>query len=205
MGAARSPDHRGPAAQGRQDAGHAGHPRQGMEVRGQGFRSECAFVNSLIVSGLPTKEFSFFGFLPLNKKNRKEALEKIAKENKTVILYEAPHKLQKTLQDLYEKLGDIPVCLVRELTKVHEEKIYGTLTTIQEKWSEPKGEFVIILDLNNKQEEKIPNDYSNMSLEEHYHFYEKMGWEKKDIIKQIAKDRNVAKNEIYQKFLKEKK
>ena len=196
------------------DAGTPGISDPGEEIVKQAIQNEidvipipgaCAFVNSLIVSGLPTKEFSFFGFLPLNKKNRKEALEKIAKENKTVILYEAPHKLQKTLQDLYEKLGDIPVCLVRELTKVHEEKIYGTLTTIQEKWSEPKGEFVIILDLNNKQEEKIPNDYSNMSLEEHYHFYEKMGWEKKDIIKQIAKDRNVAKNEIYQKFLKEKK
>ena len=196
------------------DAGTPGISDPGEEIVKQAIQNgidvipipgACAFVNSLIVSGLPTKEFSFFGFLPLNKKNRKEALEKIAKENKTVILYEAPHKLQKTLQDLYEKLGDIPVCLVRELTKVHEEKIYGTLTTIQEKWSEPKGEFVIILDLNNKQEEKIPNDYSNMSLEEHYHFYEKMGWEKKDIIKQIAKDRNVAKNEIYQKFLKEKK
>lgn len=164
----------------------------------------CAFVNGLIVSGLPTKEFSFFGFLPLNKKNRKEVLEKIRKENKTVILYEAPHKLQKTLQDLYEILEDIPVCLVKELTKIHEEKIYGTLTMIQEKCKEPKGEFVIILDLNGKNEEKIPNDSSNISLEEHYLFYQKMGWDKKDIIKQIAKDRNVPKNEVYQKFLKDK-
>lgn len=195
------------------DAGTPGISDPGEEIVKQAIQNEinvipipgaCAFVNSLIVSGLPTKEFSFFGFLPLNKKNRKEVLEKIAKENKTVILYEAPHKLQNTLKDLLEKLGDVPVCLVRELTKVHEEKIYGTLTNIQEKCKEPKGEFVIILDLNGKQEEKTQKDYSSMSLEEHYHFYQKMGWEKKDIIKQIAKDRDVPKNEIYQKFLKEK-
>lgn len=195
------------------DAGTPGISDPGEEIVKQAIQNEidvvpipgaCAFVNSLIVSGFPTKEFSFFGFLPLNKKNRKEVLEKLAKENKTIILYEAPHKLQNTLKDLLEKLGDIPVCLVRELTKVHEEKIYGMLTNIQEKCKEPKGEFVIILDLNGKQEEKVQKSDSNMSLEEHYYFYQKMGWEKKDIIKQIAKDRNVPKNEIYQKFLKEK-
>lgn len=160
----------------------------------------CALINSLIVSGIPTKEFSFYGFLPLNKKNRKEAFCKIAKETKTVILYEAPHKLQKTLEDILEIIGDIPICTVRELTKIHEEKIYGKVSEVIEKCKEPKGEFVIILDLNaNKDKEEL--DFEQMTLQEHYAFYEKLGLEKKEIIKQIAKDRNVPKNEIYQQFL----
>lgn len=161
----------------------------------------CALINSLIVSGINTKEFSFYGFLPLNKKNRKDILDRIAKENKTVILYEAPHKLQKTLEDILEKIGDIPACLVRELTKIHEEKLYGNISELIQKCKEPKGEFVIILDLNNEKDtEEV--DFTEMDLQEHYSFYEKLGLEKKEIIKQIAKDRNVPKNEIYQQFLK---
>lgn len=160
----------------------------------------CALINSLIVSGISTKEFSFYGFLPLNKKNRKETFSKIVKETKTVILYEAPHKLQKTLEDILEIIGDIPICTVRELTKIHEEKIYGKVSEVIEKCKEPKGEFVIILDLNaNEDKEEI--DFEQMTLQEHYAFYEKLGLEKKEIIKQIAKDRNVPKNEIYQQFL----
>ena len=158
----------------------------------------CALINSLIVSGIPTKEFSFFGFLPLNKKNRKQVLEKIEKEQKTVILYEAPHKLQNTLQDILEKIGDVNACLVRELTKIHEEKLYGTISKLAELCKEPKGEFVLILDLN-----QIENEEKNkeMTLDQQYELYEKQGLEKKDIIKQIAKDRKVSKNEIYQMFL----
>lgn len=161
----------------------------------------CALINSLIVSGISTKEFSFFGFLPLNKKNRKETLDKIKRENKTVILYEAPHKLLRTLEDILENIGNVDIAIVRELTKVHEEKAYGKISDLIEKFNEPRGEFVIILDLNNIQnEEKI--DFNNISLENHYKYYEKSGLDKKEIIKQIAKDRNVPKNEIYQKFLK---
>ena len=160
----------------------------------------CALINSLIVSGISTKEFSFYGFLPLNKKNRKEVFSKIAKETRTVILYEAPHKLQKTLEDILEIIGDIPICTVRELTKIHEEKIYGKVSEVIEKCKEPKGEFVIILDLN-ANEDKEELDFEQMTLQEHYAFYEKLGLEKKEIIKQIAKDRNVPKNEIYQQFL----
>ena len=79
----------------------------------------CAFINSLIVSGMSTKEFSFYGFLPLNKKNRKDKLVQIKKENKTVILYEAPHKLISTLTDIQQYIGDVNTCIVRELTKIH--------------------------------------------------------------------------------------
>lgn len=160
----------------------------------------CALINSLIVSGISTKEFSFYGFLPLNNKNRKEAFAKIAKENKTVILYEAPHKLQKTLQDILEFIGDINACIVRELTKIHEEKLYGKISELIKLCEQPKGEYVIILDLNCKEEQEEMN-FNEMSLQDHYNFYEKLGLDKKDIIKQIAKDRNVPKNEIYQEFL----
>ncbi len=161
----------------------------------------CALINSLIVSGISTKEFSFYGFLPLNKKNRKETFSKIAKETKTVILYEAPHKLQRTLEDILQIIGDIPICAVRELTKMHEEKIYGRVSEVIEKCKEPKGEYVIILDLNsNGDKEEV--DFEQMNLQEHYVFYEKLGLERKEIIKQIAKDRKVPKNEIYQQFLK---
>ena len=163
----------------------------------------CAFVNSLIVSGISTTEFSFYGFLPLNKKNRKEKLLQIMKEQKTVILYEAPHKLLKTLEDILENIGDVQGCLVRELTKIHEQKIYGTISELINLSPEPKGEYVIVLDLNtNENSEDV--DFSKMSLEEHYNFYEKLGLDKKKIIKQIAKDRNVNKNEIYQSFIQKK-
>ena len=161
----------------------------------------CALINSLIVSGISTKEFSFYGFLPLNKKNRKETLNKIKKEQNTVILYEAPHKLNKTLQDILEEIGDVNACLVRELTKIHEEKLYGNISKLISLVTEPKGEFVIILDLNKNVENDEEENFEEMSLEEHYKFYEEKGLEKKEIIKQIAKDRKVSKNEIYQKFL----
>ena len=150
---------------------------------------------------MSTKEFSFYGFLPLNKKNRKETLNKIKKEQNTVILYEAPHKLNKTLQDILEEIGDVNACLVRELTKIHEEKLYGNISKLISLVTEPKGEFVIILDLNKNVEDDEEKSFEEMSLEEHYKFYEEKGLEKKEIIKQIAKDRKVSKNEIYQKFL----
>lgn len=191
------------------DAGTPGISDPGEEIVKEAIKNNidiipipgaCAFVNSLIVSGISTTEFSFYGFLPLNKKNRKEKLLQIMKEQKTVILYEAPHKLLKTLEDILENIGDIQGCLVRELTKIHEQKIYGKISELINLSCEPKGEYVIILDLSqNKNSEEI--NFSKMSLEEHYNFYEKLGLNKKDIIKQIAKDRNVSKNEIYQNFI----
>lgn len=158
----------------------------------------CALINAVIASGISTKAFTFYGFLPLNKHLRKEKLEQIKKENKTVILYEAPHKLLKTLNDLYENLGNVKCTLAREITKIHEEFVRDDLEEIIKNIKEPKGEYVIILDLN-RQEEKV--DFSKISLEEHYIIYEKLGLSKKEIIKKIAKDRNVNKNEIYQAFI----
>ena len=161
----------------------------------------CAMINALICSGLDTKEFAFIGFLPLNKKNRKEKLEEIKNATKTMILYEAPHKLETTLKDLKEIIGNRKIVLARELTKIHEEYIRESIDVLIEKAKELKGEFVLIIEGAEKKEE---NDFFKLSLQEHYTYYEDKGLSKKEIIKQIAKDRNVNKNEIYQQFINNK-
>ena len=161
----------------------------------------CAMINALITSGISTKEFIFLGFLPLNKKSRKEKLEEIKNANKTIILYEAPHKLKNTLNDLSDILQSREVVLARELTKIHEEYIRGTVKELMEKTDNLKGEMILIIEKNNKDNEEELNSLNNLTLEEHYNFYEKRGLNKKEIIKKIAKDRNVTKNEIYQYFI----
>lgn len=158
----------------------------------------CAMVNALIASGISTKEFNFLGFLPLNKKTRKEKLEEIRNSNKTAILYEAPHKLKNTLEDLSDILENRKMVLARELTKIHEEYIRGTADELIEKSENLKGEIVLIIEGSNKKEE---NELNDLSLEEHYNFYKAQGLSKKEIIKKVAKDRNVNKNEIYQYFI----
>ena len=193
------------------DAGTPGISDPGEEVVKLAIENEidvisipgaCALINGLIASGVPTKLFTFYGFLPLNKNLRKQKLEQIKKENKTVILYEAPHKLLKTLEDLYKTLGNIKCVLAREITKIHEEFIRNNLEEILKNIKEPKGEYVIILDLNREEEKP---DFSKITLEEHYKIYEELGLDKKEIIKKIAKDRNVNKNEIYQRFINNNK
>ena len=158
----------------------------------------CAVINALICSGLDTKEFVFIGFLPLNKKNRKEKLEEIKNTTKTMVLYEAPHKLETTLKDLKEIIGNRKIVLARELTKIHEEYIRENIDVLIEKAKELKGEIVLIIEGAEKKEE---NDLLQLSIQEHYTYYAEKGFNKKEIIKQIAKDRNVNKNEIYQKFV----
>lgn len=163
----------------------------------------CALINALICSGMSTKEFIFYGFLPLNKKLRKIKLEEIKKENKTIILYEAPHKINNTLKDILEEIGDVNIVLAREITKIHEEFIRGKVSEIIKNIEQIKGEMIIIIEGNNNinKNEDIIQILNNMSLEEHYEFYKNKNLEKKEIIKKIAKDRNVNKNEIYQKFI----
>ncbi len=162
----------------------------------------CALVNGLICSGMATREFCFLGFLSAVKKERKEKLEEIKYETKTLIFYEAPHKLKKTLQDMVEILGDRNIVLARELTKIHEEFIRGKISEIIEKLEDVKGEFVVIVEGNceTKKESEIKN-LNNGTFEEQYEFYQNQGFTKKEIVKQIAKDRGVSKNEIYQYFL----
>lgn len=162
----------------------------------------CAAINALICSGLDTKEFAFMGFLPLNKKLRKEKLNEIKKETKTLVIYEAPHKLKNTLQDLKEIVEDRKIVLARELTKIHEEYIRGNIDEIIQKSENLKGEMIILIEGAKKQEEQ--NSLNNLSLEEHYKYYENLGLEKKEIIKRVSKDRGVNKNEIYMHFTKNK-
>lgn len=158
----------------------------------------CALINALIASGLSTKEFSFYAFLPLNKKLRKEKFEEIKKDGKTAIIYEAPHRLISTLQEIKNVLGNRKIVVAKELTKIHEKFIRGTVDEVLENIENPKGEYIIIIDGEKIKQE---SELQKISLEEHYKFYELQGLEKKEIIKKIAKDRNVNKNEIYQHFI----
>ena len=163
----------------------------------------CAFVNALIASGFSTKEFCFCGFLSTTNKEKKEKLEELKTETKTIILYEAPHKLKKTLEEIYEILGNREIVLAREITKIHEEFIRGKMADIIGQDIEYRGEFVILIEGSKISKKEIETEnLKNMPLEEHYEYYESQGLEKKEIIKKIAKDRKVSKNEIYQKFTK---
>lgn len=162
----------------------------------------CALINGLIVSGIPSKEFTFLGFLSTNKKEKREKLEEYKNYIHTLIFYEAPHKLIATLEMIKEVLGDRSITLARELTKIHEEFIRGKVSEIMGKYDSPKGEFVIIVEGAKKSENDSIKELVNiLSLEEHFEYYKKRGYEKKEIIKKIAKDRNVGKNEIYQYFI----
>ena len=158
----------------------------------------CAMINALIASGISTKEFVFLGFLPINKKLRKNKLEEIKNASKTVILYEAPHKLLDTLEDLKEIINDRKIVLARELTKIHVEFIRGDINLLLNKAREIKGEIVLIIEANKNEKE---NNFAKLSVEEQYNLYKEQGLDKKDIIKKIAKNKNVNKNEIYQKFI----
>ena len=191
------------------DAGTPGISDPGEEVVKEAIKENiqiipipgaCAAINALIASGIDTKEFYFLGFLPLNKKLRKEKLNEIKNNNKTIILYEAPHKILNTINDLENILENRQVVFAREITKIHEEFIRGTIRDIKEKIENPKGEFVIIIE-GNKNVENIENNLRLLTIDEHYNYYENKGYSKKEIIKLIAKDRNVSKNEIYQKFI----
>lgn len=151
---------------------------------------------------MKTREFVFIGFLPVNKSEKLKKLEDIKMYEQTIILYEAPHKLINTLEAIKEILGDRNIVLAREITKIHEEYIRGNVSEIISNINNPKGEFVILLEGSSQSVEEEKIEYlNNISLEEHYEFYEKQGYDKKEIIKKIAKDRKTNKNEIYQYFI----
>ena len=128
----------------------------------------CALITALISSGLNASSFSFLGFLPLNKKNRKQKLEEIQNSKNTVILYEAPHKLISTLQDLNKILENRKIVLAKELTKIHESFISGTANELLQKIENPKGEFVMVIEGNNNSEKDKLDIINSISLEEHY-------------------------------------
>ena len=159
-----------------------------------------AAVNALILSGLPAKRFSFEGFLSVNKRHRKEHLESLKNDAHTLIFYEAPHKLTRTLADMLEILGDRRIALVRELTKVHEEVIRTTLKDAQTLYAEnsPKGEFVIVIE----GAEEVQNDsfWEDMSVCEHIEKYINDGIDQKEAIKRAAKERGISRRDAYNEY-----
>ncbi len=161
----------------------------------------AACITALTLSGLPTRRFCFEGFLPADKKERKEILSELQQETRTIILYEAPHHLVKTLTDLSENLGDRKITLCRELTKKFETILPTTLSEALKKYEEeePRGEYVLVVAGKSREEKKQEAiaEWENMSIEEHMAYYEKDGMDSKTAMKQVAKDRGVGKREIY--------
>ena len=193
------------------DAGTPGISDPGEEIVKQAIKENieiipipgaCALINALIASGLNTKEFAFYGFLPLDKKLREEKFEDIKKQNKTIIFYEAPHRLTKTLKELEIKFGNIEVVIAKELTKIHETFFRGKIGDLLENFNDVKGEYIILFEVHAKTDKQIEIETINtMSLDEQYEYYLKTGMTKKEIIKKIAKNNKVAKDEIYKQFL----
>lgn len=156
----------------------------------------AALISAVITSGLCTGRFCFEGFLSVNRRQRKIHLEQIKDERRTMVFYEAPHKLCRTLADLYETLGDRRISLARELTKKFEQIIRTTLSEaiLLYEQTPPKGEFVLVIEGANEPEKE---DYSDLSLEEHIKMHIKEGMSEMDAIKAVAKERGLRKNEVY--------
>lgn len=196
------------------DAGTPGISDPGEEIVRQAVRAgitvtslpgPCACVTALTMSGLSTRRFVFEAFLPAGKKERLQVLEQLRYEPRTIIMYEAPHHLKKTLLELKEFLGSRVVTLSREITKKHEENIYTTIDeaiSMYEK-EEPRGEYVIVIEgcAKEKLEEVKSLWFKDMTVAEHVEYYMSKGSDKKDAMKLVAKDRGVSKRDIYNELL----
>ena len=167
----------------------------------------CACITALTLSGLSTRRFCFEGFLPTDKKEKVFVLEELARETRTMILYEAPHHLKRTLSELLETLGERRITLCRELTKKFETIMPTTLEGAADYYeeNEPKGEYVLVIEGKSRKEieEEQQKSWESMSIEEHMAFYEKQGIDRKSAMKKVAADRGVGKREIYQALLKD--
>lgn len=164
----------------------------------------AALINGLILSGKSTRRFCFEGFLPFQKKERKEILEGLKNETRTIILYEAPHKLKSTLEDLFDFIGNRNITITRELTKKFEEVLQVTLSEamVYYKEHEPRGEYVLILEGESKDkiEEAKVDQWLELTLEAHLEHYLNMQLSKNDAIKAVAKDRKLTRKEVYNYF-----
>ncbi len=165
----------------------------------------AACVAALTLSGLPTRRFAFEAFLPTDKKQRQAVLEELKGETRTMVLYEAPHRLTKTLEVLEETLGDRQMSLCRELTKKHEEVFRTTISQALEHFRRqpPKGECVLVIqgrDPREVREEEV-RAWEEISLEEHMERYLEQGMDRKEAMKQVARDRGVSKRDIYRQLL----
>ena len=176
---------------------------EGIEVTS--LPGACACITALTVSGRPTRRFCFEAFLPSDKKEKQAVLKELKGETRTIVLYEAPHRLVRTLEELLETLGNRPLTICRELTKKHETVF---LTTIKEalahyRKTDPKGECVLVIEGKSREElqQEERKQWEDVSLEEHMKIYTDQGLDRKDAMKQVAKDRGVPKREIYQALL----
>lgn len=164
----------------------------------------CAAVSALAVSGLPTGKFTFEGFLPAQKNERRRELETLKAERRTMIFYEAPHKLKQTLSDMLSVLGDRKISLCRELTKINEEVVPTTLAAAVSYYetNEPRGEYVLVVGGADDEQIKSSLFFSSMTVAEHVDHYIAAGMTKSDAMKACAKDRGVSKSEIYAQIMK---
>ena len=165
----------------------------------------AACITALTLSGLSTRRFCFEGFLPSDKKEKKAVLEDLKKESRTIILYEAPHHLLRTLNELYETLGERRVTLCRELTKKFEQGMPTTICSAIELYDheEPRGEYVLVVEgksLTEFQKEE-QQSWQKISIEEHMRQYESQGIDRREAMKKVAKDRGIPKREVYQSLL----
>ncbi|MBQ8877714.1 MAG: 16S rRNA (cytidine(1402)-2'-O)-methyltransferase [Lachnospiraceae bacterium] len=165
----------------------------------------CACITALTLSGLPTRRFCFEGFLPSDKKEKKYILDELQNETRTIIMYEAPHHLERTLKELYDVLGQRRITLCRELTKKFETVCPTTLEDALAYYeeNEPKGEYVLVLEGKSRKELLLNQQakWEEMSIEEHMALYEGQGIDRKSAMKMVAADRGVSKRDIYQALL----
>ena len=165
----------------------------------------AACITALTMSGRPTRRFAFEAFLPRDKKERAAVLEELKNETRTIIIYEAPHHLVKTITELMNALGDRELTVCRELTKKHEEKRQTTFSELLEysKEHEPRGEYVLIICGRSREElvKEQQESWESMSLEEHMQLYEAQGISHKEAMKLVAKDRGISKRDVYQALL----
>jgi 16S rRNA (cytidine1402-2'-O)-methyltransferase len=161
----------------------------------------CACVTALTLSGLPTRRFCFEAFLPQEKKEKQQILEELKEETRTTILYEAPHRLRKTLAELYDALGERRATICRELTKKHETAFVTTLSQAIAYYetNEPRGECVIVLEGRSRAElqQEQQRRWEEMEIAEHVALYEAQGMSRKEAMKQAAKDRGISKRDVY--------
>ena len=179
----------------------------GIEVTSLPGASAC--VTAISMSGLSTQRFCFEAFLPKDKKKKENVLKQLQNETRTIIIYEAPHRLTKTLAELEKVLGSRRVSVNRELTKKYEESFLTTLKEAREKYEaeEPRGEFVLVIE--GKDQEALDQEerqkWEDMSLENHMKIYLDEGLDKKAAMKKVAKDRGVSKRDIYNQLVQEEK
>lgn len=177
---------------------------EGIEVTSLPGAAAC--ITALTMSGRPTRRFAFEAFLPKDKKERACVLEELKNETRTIIIYEAPHHLLKTIKELQDTLGDRELTVCRELTKKHEEKIQTTFSSLLAHYEdkEPRGEYVLVICGKSREEivKEQQSSWESMSIEEHMAYYENQGIDHKEAMKLVAKDRGVSKRDIYQYLVK---